>query len=135
MSDEYVHPCYEAQMSKSILVAQSDPTLINLHTLMLKRAGNIVAKAANAQTLASVLTQYTCDVIVYDVQIDPEFEILSRNLALLRQSNTVLIVTAFDNYHEGQCRVLGLPYTTVAPTAVTQLSSMIERLTVKTATR
>jgi two-component SAPR family response regulator len=122
-------------MSKSILVAQSDPTLINLHTLMLKRAGNIVAKAANAQTLASVLTQYTCDVIVYDVQIDPEFEILSRNLALLRQSNTVLIVTAFDNYHEGQCKALGLPYATIAPTAVTHLSSMIEKLTVRTATR
>lgn len=122
-------------MSKSILVAQSDPTLINLHTLMLKRAGNIVVKAGSASSLASVLQQYTCDILVYDVQIDPKFEVLNQHLALLREANTVLIVTAFDNAHEGHCKALGLPYATVAPTAVTHLSRMIETLAVKTAKR
>lgn len=112
-------------MARSILVAQSDQTLVNLQTLMLKRAGNIVAKVSDVSTLAVALQQYTFEAIVYDVQIDPRFEVLRQYAPLLRDSNTALIVTAFDESHVRYCKDMGLTWTTIAPTAVTELSRLI----------
>jgi CheY-like chemotaxis protein len=121
-------------MSRSILVAQSDPTLMNLHALMLKRAGHIIAKVSNASTLASALQQYTFDVIVYDPRIDLHFEVLHQHLPLLRDARTTLIITAFDEFHQPYARALGLPFDTIAPTAVTLLNRLIQTLTVDHAT-
>jgi len=114
--------------SRSVLIAQQDTTLVNLQALMLKRAGCIIAKASNAQTFASALQQYVFDAVVYDVQIDPTFGVLRQHLALLRDANTVLIVTAYDETHVPLCTALGLPFATVAPAAVTQLKPAMEGL-------
>lgn len=104
------------------LVAQSHPTLLNLYTLTLKRAGYTIDRVNSCTTLKTALARTRFSIIILDITLDPDLTLLEG----LDLSATTIAIVAADGRHRARCEQLGLCYITLQPGQVTQIEHLLQ---------